>query len=490
MTKTIYDENGRKYIIDTKNKLGEGGQGAVYRVSNDKKIAIKTLAVASQDNVCQENTDDIIMMNDEYYDYFSKKIRHIMAIDAITNVNNLATPIAMLKKPYCGYVMRFMNDMENISNQMRRTEDNLIPRVSHNTSLIKKMSVLAKLSSIIREMNSHGLVYCDFSPGNVFVSKSVDSHEVWLIDMDNLHFSGKTKNTIGTPHYRAPEIANGTQKGNTFYSDIYSFALLAYEYLTLSTPFCGSMSVEKEDDDWAESDWDSDEQNENDFDFKIENGLVPYVYEQKGNDPIAESGIPADLVFTPQIADLFLKTFGETGRLHPESRPSASEWAEAFEEAVNLISICSNGHTNLDFNCIWCQREKHSKGDQNRYFRFETEDVILPESNEEWDKSPIPDKPAFYKKNTINISHRIDSPTSVNIPAKFLSNTNKIIDARVEIKSTKLTFSMHGKGLSPSEFIWEYKSDKASKRFYIKENGIPTKIVTISLVEVTKENKE
>ena len=488
MTKTIYDENGIKYVIDTKNKLGEGGQGAVYRVSNNKKIAIKTLTLATSDIVREDNNDELIIMNEEIYDKFSKRIRHIMAVDAITNVPNLATPIAMLKKPFCGYVMRFMNDMENISNQMARTEENLFPRISSNTSLLKKMKVLSKLSEIIQNMNARGLVYCDFSPGNVFVSKSVDSHEVWLIDTDNLRFSGKSKNTIGTPRYRAPEIANGTQKGNTFYSDIYSFALLAYEYLTLSTPFYGSMS-NVDEEDWAETDWEDSGETLDDFDAKSENGLIPYVYENKGNDPINESGIPASYVFTPKIADLFLQTFGKKGREIPQTRPLAIEWHEAFEEAINQITVCSNGHTNLGPSCAWCEKENHTKGDQNMHFVFATEDVIVADLEDEWDKLSYPNQLNLYQKRTKQITHRIDRPTVVDIPAEFLSNFNAKIDARIEIKSKELTFTMHGKGLSPSKFVWQYKEDREPKNFYIKENGVKTKIVSISFAEVNGDKE-
>ena len=478
MATTVYDENGRKYSIDSKNKLGEGGQGAVYRVLNDKKIAIKTLINPNKDAIISDGKADIIVQDPEYYEKYSRKIRHIMALDAITGVKNLATPIAMLRKPFCGYVMRFMNDMENISHQMRRSDENIIPLANSNNSLQKKYKVLSRLATIIADLNSHGLVYCDFSPGNIFVSKGVDSHEVWLIDMDNLHFSGKSSSMIGTPHYRAPEIANGTSKGNTFFSDIYSFALLAYEYLTLSTPFCGSMSMESTEDSWDVN----PDATEFCFDDKVEKGEVPFVYEGKGNDPINESGIPPEYVFTEKVFELFQRTFGEEGRKKPEARPSANEWKEALEEASNSISVCSNNHTHLDIVCPWCIYENSTNSnrkarDQNRYFRLISEDYLMQEENAEWDSIPAPPV-RLYSKHELIISHKINAKTKKEIPAEFLTNEKCAIDAFMEIRSNIINLSIHGKGISPSSFSWDYKTEPKGKTLLLKQNGSPTKVLT------------
>lgn len=476
----VYDENGRGYSIDSKNKLGEGGQGAVYRVLNDKKVAIKTLINSNKDEIISDGNTEIVLRDPEYYEKFARKIRHIMALDAITGVKNLATPIAMLRKPYCGYVMRFMNDMENISHQMRRTKDNILPLSNSNNSLQKKYKVLSKLATIVAKLNAHGLVYCDFSPGNIFVSKGIDSHEVWLIDMDNLHFSGKSTSTIGTPHYRAPEIANGMSKGNTFFSDIYSFALLAYEYLTLSTPFCGTMSQEKAEDDW---DTNSESNNKN-FDIMVENGNIPFVYEGNGNEPIDESGIPPEYVFTEKVLELFKRTFGETGRKNPETRPSANEWCEALEAASNSISVCSNNHTHLGVMCQWCEYENsinpnRKARDQNRYFRLVSEDYLLNEKDDTWDSvSPSPVK--FYSKHELVVSHKIDTMTKKEIPEEFLTNERIGIDAHMEIRPNKIDVIIRGKGLAPSTFTWDYKAEPKGKSFVLKQNGTPIKVLSFT----------
>ncbi len=480
MAFTVYDENGRKYSIDPKNKLGEGGQGAVYRVLNDNKVAIKTLISSNKDEIISGDNSEIVLKDSEYYEKLSRKIRHVMALDAITGVKNLATPIAMLRKPHCGYVMRFMNDMENISHQMRRTEENILPLSNSNNSLQKKYKVLSMLANIIVELNAHGLVYCDYSPGNIFVSKGIDSHEVWLIDMDNLHFSGKTSSSIGTPHYRAPEIANGTSNGNTFFSDIYSFALLAYEYLTLSTPFCGTLSQET-----AEDDWDTNlEANENNFSIMAESGEIPFVYEGKGNDPIDESGIPPEYVFTEKVFELFKRTFGETGRKKPETRPSANEWREALEAACNSVSVCSNNHTHLGVRCRWCEYENSIKPnrkarDQNRYFKLVSEDYLPYEKDEAWDAFSPPSI-RLYSKHELVVSHRINATTRKEIPDEFLTNERGEIDAHMEIRSNKIDVFIHGKGLAPSIFTWDYKTEPKGKSFMLKQNGTPIKVLSLT----------
>ncbi len=487
MATTVYDENGRKYILDAHRKLGEGGQGAVYRVPGDKKIAIKTFARTDIENVNGENNDDVILSNDEYYEKLSKKVHHIMAIDAITNVSNLATPIAMLRKPFCGYVMRFMNDMENISFQMRRTEDNIVSFVGKNTSLHKKYMVLYKLAEIISELNSKGLVYCDFSPANVFISKSKDSHEVWLIDTDNLHFAGKSTSSIGTPRYRAPEIAKSLQLGNTFYSDIYSYALLAYEYLTLSTPFYGSLAEVSIEDAWDAEDsaWDNNE----DFEVKAEFGEVDYVYEGKDNFPIAGSGIPPQFVFTEEISNLFFRTFGKVGRDNPESRPLAEEWKEAFRNAAYEIMICSNYHTHLGIECKWCKRAnslnpERQLRDQNRYFELISTDFVYGMQND-WENEPADSQLYLYEKQLFTVSHRKDGVTSVKLPKDFLVRGSEF-EPIIKVKSSEMEITMDKTEIYPSRIKWNYKED-TEITVVIYKNKVASKLLTLKWINNENE---
>ena len=49
--------------------------------------------------------------------------------------------------------------------------------------LLKRYGVLIKLAIAIRALHSKGLIYCDLSPNNVFVSSNPKKHNVFLIDL-------------------------------------------------------------------------------------------------------------------------------------------------------------------------------------------------------------------------------------------------------------------------------------------------------------------
>lgn len=478
----ITDQNGIKYQLG--DKLGEGGQGSVYRVKGNNRLAIKVRTTDNINEVNNKESDNLVLCDEVEYEKYSRKIRYIESLNAVNGIDHIATPIAMLQKPQCGYIMRFMSDMSKISDHMLRKEDEITPCFRKNNSLIKKLQVLSGLAKILADLQSHGLVYSDISPGNIFVSSNPDSHEVWLIDLDNLHYAGVPFRQIGTPKYRAPEIARSENEKNTFFSDIYSFALVAYEYLTYSTPFYGSMSQElEEEDSWDETEPDdfADSGNTDVFDTKVEQGYVPYVYEGKGNDRIPESGIPLGYLVTERLQDLFLQSFCEKGRNCPQSRPSAMQWEEAFEEAANQITVCSEGHTHLKENCIWCERTAkinpgNAKMDQNRYFSIEIEDYVEGCNDEEWDKVNPVCNIHPYSKKTAYFAHKINDRTEKTIPGQVFDLES---DVRLSIRNASLTLDFAQPKVTPSKIEWEYKTNPQDQHVMLYKNKIPFKIVSI-----------
>ena len=482
----LTDENGYKYNVREKDKIGQGGQGAVYRVTGNNKLAVKLMINTAPDAINEQQEDNLVLQDDELYLKYSKKIRRIEALNAVADIGHLAVPVAMLEKPNCGYIMRFMSNMTEIQKQMRRNMDNLIPMNNANNSLSKKMLILANTAKIISELNAKGLVYCDYSPGNIFVSEKPDSHEVWLIDLDNLHYSGTAKKTIGTPHYRAPEINNGTARQNTFESDIYSFALVAYEYLTYSSPFNGSMVQQMDNvDAWdAESDAGYNGSDSADMiDQRIEAGEVPYIDENMGNSRIPESGIPHEYVFTETLKELFLRTFCENGRKNPASRPHAIEWYEAFMEAYNQVTICSNHHTHLGTECIWCRLLGKSNPemlyeDKNRYFRITVEDYLDYKDTDNWDSDEsIPEIKPFNQYHKI-VSHRLNNKSICDIPGYFFDSA---VDAKAFIRNTSFELDLSLQKIKPSRIKWDYKAEPKDKCVLLKKNNKPFKVINIHL---------
>ncbi len=473
----LVDENGLRYDINEEMKYGAGGQGVVYKVTNNDKIAIKVKVPIDASSVRDAGSNGAVLSDDKYESY-ARKIRYVQSLNAVHEIDHIATPIALLQKPYCGYVMRFMGRMVSIGQHMGKTQENLLSERGKNNSLAKKLKVLAKLAAILCDLRAHGLVYCDISPGNVFVSRESNSDEVWLIDLDNLRYSGVSGCAIGTPRYRAPEIASG-EHTNTFYSDAYSFALLAYEYLVMASPFFGAMSSQAETEDlWDEAEPDAAA---DDFSALSEKGEIPYVYEGEQNARIEQSGIPLDYVMTDTLKDLFLRTFNETGRKNPVSRPSVKEWKDAFEDAYYRVSTCSNGHDHLGVKCLWCDREKEQ--DTNRYFSLTVEDVCADNGldEEEWDISDAkPIKP--YEKRVKHFSQkkRMSDRKTISVPVEFFGETDGVATLLLTNSSVNLDMRFMGKSsVYPREIMWEYKNVPAGKKVMLRKNGQPYKIVSI-----------
>lgn len=473
----LVDENGLRYEIDEEKKYGAGGQGEVYRVQDNDKIAIKVKASPNPSSVRDAGNKGLDSYDDEHYEAYARKIRYIQSLNAVYEIDHIAAPLALIQKPYCGYVMRFMSRMESIGQQMKKTQENLLSERGKNNSLAKKLRVLAKLAAILCDLRAHGLVYCDISPANVFVSIESSSNEVWLIDLDNLRYSGTSGQAIGTPRYRAPEIANEEQ-ANTFYSDAYSFALLAYEYLVMASPFFGAMSLKAKNEDlWDESEPDTAA---DDFDTLAEKGKIPYVYEGTQNARIEQSGIPLDYVMTETLRDLFLRTFNETGRKNPAARPSVKEWKDAFEDAYYRVSGCSNGHAHLGNTCLWCEKEK--KENTNRYFVLTVEDVCPDNGFDEemWDDSDAkPIKPYEKRVKYFSRKKRMGERQSLPVPSELFGGEDGTATLQISGSSVDLDMRYMGKCIvTPREITWEYKVKPEGKRVMLRKNGQPYKIVS------------
>ncbi len=333
----VEDEDGNEYELD--KKLGAGGQGAVYSLKNLPNLVVKLKL-----NEC----GNPLISEEDYY-------RHLSVVERLISLPDIpqtAVPLRILKKPHIGYIMRLMEDMRPMEKEMIiEGHDNSISAHYLKTGgLGRRIDVLLHLSEILSEMHNKGLVYCDISPKNIFVSENVKHSQVWLIDTDNMHFGNDEQNAtcIGTPLYRAPEVYKG--EPNSYASDVYSFALLAYEYLTCNRAFNGVAC----DADPDEDDWDDEPGTEVDED----SGELPWIHDSSDRSNMASAGfgIPWELTCTERLRNLFNQTFSE-GRKDPSARPSMTEWKKALLEEKLLIVECGRGHTHLENKCMWCNEE-------------------------------------------------------------------------------------------------------------------------------------
>ena len=119
----------------------------------------------------------------------------------------IAHPLALVTQPQPGYVMELMDglipmtDLLQVATEALMADEGLSGFIKTG-GLLRRLKMLARLARILAELHGRGLAYGDLSPENVFVSRSLEFAEVWLIDADNISSqSYESQNGLYTPDY-------------------------------------------------------------------------------------------------------------------------------------------------------------------------------------------------------------------------------------------------------------------------------------------------
>ncbi len=355
MSRTLYDKNGRAHVINDQ-PIASGGQGAVYRTT-EANIAVK---------LERNNEGEEIMDPDR-----NEKFMNIRLLPIPGNVN-ITLPLVVLKEQ-AGYVMTLLGGMESFEGAFEKRSEALYTNAwlkslfegveeenKKNTEEMvrnfgdyiltggkrRRMQAYLKCAAILSKLHANGLVYCDFSAKNVFISTNQKYSNVWLIDADNLNYQSITVSEGGfyTPGYAAPEVVQG--KGCTFYSDDYSFAVSLFWQLTGQHPFKGAC-VENDEDEFADA-----------ADEKAYAGLYPWIADPDDDSNAAGSmPIPYVYILSDRIMAYFNRTFSETGKKKKTSRTSVFEWMEILAYELDHTVKCH--HCEMEYvsdqpQCPWC----------------------------------------------------------------------------------------------------------------------------------------
>ena len=337
------------YTHNTTSEISRGGQGIVFRTENPN-IAVK-VALNSLGNGFSEDASD-------------NEVFESLRLLPIPKKINLTLPQATLRK-YSGYVMTLLDDMESFESAFDYSFQNKCgytnewleslgdePCVEYFAQYIisgglrRRLDAYLHIANILSKLHSNGLVYCDFSTKNAFISNSQENSNVWLIDADNLDYQEKTlKSGYYTPGFGAPEVIKG--KGCTFYSDSYAFAVSLYWQITGTHPFKGALlDADFDDDDFAD-----------DHEEKAFAGEYPWINDLEDDSNHTDTFIPHDLVITSRLNNLFQKAFSEEGRTKRHTRPTMFEWVHQLSFELDHTIRCRKCNMDYDHSfeiCPWC----------------------------------------------------------------------------------------------------------------------------------------
>lgn len=325
-------------------KLGEGGQGLVCMTENPE-IVLKFIL---------DGAGRVISSDKESFQRNLKKIGGILSKPFPARLH-LAFPMAHLAD-FSGYVMRMMGDMKPFKDLQS------IGSFPETGGHRRRFELLSKLASVLAHIHGCGMVYCDISPNNVFVSDSpeIKMQNVWLIDADNIFVPGfDDDRLVYTPRYAAPELFENAPCSQN--SDCYSFAILAFECLAAVHPFEGAKATnwEDESDDWDKSV--STQQSVAEPTPEIDprySGKYPWIEDPEDVSNHTENGFPRQFFLSEETFPLFNLMF-TIGKTEPERRPRMVFWARAFARSSDCSVECSECQMSFVYDsrmdaCPWC----------------------------------------------------------------------------------------------------------------------------------------
>jgi len=199
-------------------KIGQGGMGAVYKAEDTairRSVVLKVLstATAGQADMLQRFQREVEMIA-------SLEHPHILPVYEFGEVDG---------DPYIA--MRFMRG-GSLLEQRQRTREDLL-------------RIFDQVAEALDFAHDRDIIHRDLKPGNVLLDEQGNAY---LADfglaktMEGSRDLTATGGILGTPAYMSPEQARGEKLDRR--SDVYAFAVMAYEALSGQLPFEASTPME------------------------------------------------------------------------------------------------------------------------------------------------------------------------------------------------------------------------------------------------------
>ena len=204
--------------LEVVQKLGEGGQGVVYKVNyNGKPLALKWYFSNKLNNA----------------DKFYRNIQNNIKQGAPTNVFLWPLEITEYFEGSFGYLMELRPP------EYKDFSLFLLAKV-HFANIEALINTALCITNGFRELHNRGYSYQDLNDGNFFVNPKTG--DVLICDNDNVAPYGENLGIAGKCRYMAPEVVMG-QKRPDSHTDRFSLAVVLYMLLFLNHPLEGKRTM-------------------------------------------------------------------------------------------------------------------------------------------------------------------------------------------------------------------------------------------------------
>jgi DNA-binding helix-hairpin-helix protein with protein kinase domain len=318
----------------SRDPLGIGGEGKVYRVANEgQKGIIAKIYNRLPDRERQE------------------KLKAMISIYNPALMDACAWPIATLVDTNSGEICGFtMNEVAESEPLHHFYSPSWRKQNQPNASWDNLLQLSANLSAVFSVVHDLGIVVGDVNPNSLRVRKN---GRVVLIDSDSFqlsHSGSLFKCRVGVPSFTPPELLSSNQSFDlikrSINYDLFGLSLLIFHVLFMGRhPFAGVFNGPG--------------------DTPIESHIREFRYayavdhKQRGLLPPPLS-ISPKLVASSEVAEVFENDFTQIGAV--KGRTSAKRWFEVISKQRQRLTRCkSNANHVYDSsvgNCIWCSLER------------------------------------------------------------------------------------------------------------------------------------
>lgn len=394
---TLYGRNQQPYVL--REELGAGGEGTVYKTSDEKLVAKIYKAPNAQ---TERKILSMLKLNIE--------MKSPGGIPLITWPKDILYQNGV----FAGYVMPFAGGGEPIWNMGRPDGRRKVFHGKYDWS--KALAVATNISSLVSYLHCMGIVIGDMNSNNIFVHSN---GYVTIMDVDSFDIRDKDteehfKCQVGRPEYLAPELqarrlseesAVFTEQTDNFALAVHIFQLLFYAH-----PFNMKVIDRKEGS-----------QGENQQVEAIVEGNCPFV--KPGYEQAIQAGVPYMSMLPEYLQEDFRETFSYNALnsvQRREMRTKAVKWyqdlGKLYQEKDKGLIQCSMNpeHYYLrDRGCELC-RAKQRLDDQNkRMAQWDIQSVCV--NQQESDTSTSLDAVSSQEKWFSHYQVK-NSPLNMSIP--------------------------------------------------------------------------